>query len=169
MPALSIFPGLTPQRLTDRDPGSLELGVKFFSDLDALVVGARIYHNLATDKPVVANLWTSGGALLATKSATLPGGVGWRSVLFDAPVPIVGGVTYVVSRFWGVADFASSDDYFINSYNYGPLHVPPNGSVYAYTPTSAFPTTSGGAKYYWADVLVEYSESGLGSARCLAF
>jgi hypothetical protein len=132
--------------------------VKITSDLNGYINGVRFYKGLANTGTHVANLWTSGGTLLATTTFTNETASGWQEALFPAPVAITAGTTYVASYHTDNGGFALNDGYFaFNGANNWPLHAPASGAsggngVYRYG-ASGFPSQSYNASNYWVDVV----------------
>ena len=84
----------TPGTPSVNDPSSVELGVKFRTDLDGFITGVRFYQvNAGT---YTGTLWSLGGQPLATGTVTATGS-GWKQVTFSAPVAITANTVYVAS------------------------------------------------------------------------
>ena len=137
---------------------SVELGVKFTAASPLDVVGVRIYRVDAGD--VTASLWSSDGTRLA--GPTSFGGSathGWQDVMFDTPVPIAAGQTYVASYFAPSGDYPFQWFFFTSSpWTVGPITAlqsaggDPDG-VYCYGGASCFPTDSFQDTNYWVTPL----------------
>ena len=146
---------------------SVELGVKFTAASPLDVVGVRIYRVDAGD--VTASLWSSDGTGLA--GPTSFGGSathGWQDVMFDTPVPIAAGQTYVASYFAPSGDYPFQWFFFTSSpWTVGPITAlqsaggDPNG-VYCYGGASCFPTDSFQDTNYWVTPL--WTDASGGSA-----
>ncbi|MGE5608605.1 MAG: DUF4082 domain-containing protein [Bacillota bacterium] len=148
-----------PAVAADSDTGSVELGVKFRSDVAGYITGIRFYKGLQNTGTHVGSLWSRTGTLLAQATFTSETSSGWQSVLFNTPVAIAANTTYVASYHAGVGHYAVDDGYFaVAGIDSSPLHAlrdgedGPNG-VYRYGSTSAFPTNSYQSSNYWVDVL----------------
>jgi methionine-rich copper-binding protein CopC len=106
----------------------------------------------------IGNLWTTGGALLATATFANETDSGWQQVNFSAPVAVTANTDYVVSYHTNTGHYADDPRYFFTSSDTAPLHAPassasaPNG-VYTYGTGSTFPTSTNGAQNYWVDVV----------------
>ncbi len=153
----------TPDVGTDPgDSGSVELGVKFRSEVDGFITGLRFYKHAANVGPHVASLWSESGELLARETAAQIPGAGWREVLLAAPVRIQAGVMYVASYFAPGGHYAFAYGYFDDTHSNPPLSAPAselcNGNgVYKYGGAPAFPTDTYSASNYWVDVRFETS------------
>ena len=142
------------------DPSAVELGLKFRTDVAGSITGVRFYKSTGNIGTHTANLWTSGGTLLAQKewapADETPSG--WQQVLFDGPVPVAANTTYVVSYHTNVGHYSASGAYFsTQAVDRPPLHAPTSGAaggngVFVYGPT-AFPTETFNATNYWVDVV----------------
>jgi len=58
--------------------GAVELGVKFWSDVNGSITGIRFYKASTNTDTHVANLWTSSGTLLTTAMFTGETASGWQ-------------------------------------------------------------------------------------------
>jgi hypothetical protein len=158
IPRNTIFDFTTPETLEANDPNSIELGVKFSSEVNGSVTGIRFYKAAANTGTHVGSLWSATGALLASATFTNETASGWQQVTFSEPVPITAGTTYVAGY------LAPNGHYSATSAAFGsaglsnpPLEalangISPNG-VYEYATSSTFPGSSYNAANYWVDVL----------------
>src|SRR5436305_12802059 len=69
-PADTIFDFATPATADSGEGAAVELGVKFTADSNGTVTGIRFYKAAANTGSHVVNLWTTGGQLLASTTAT---------------------------------------------------------------------------------------------------
>ena len=158
-PPYSLLEFTTPAVIDGGDDGSVNVGMKFQSDVTGSVTGARFYKAAANTGTHVGSLWSATGTLLAQGSFTAETASGWQSLTFASPVTIAAGTTYVVSY------LAPKGRYSVTSAAFGgpggifnaPLRglsdaVSPNG-VYSYAATSVFPVNSFNAGNYWVDLL----------------
>jgi Domain of unknown function (DUF4082)/Fibronectin type III domain/Bacterial Ig domain len=157
--------------VADADGGnraSVEVGVKFTSDVFGTVSGLRFYKASTNTGTHVGNLWSASGQLLATATFSGESASGWQQVTFAKPVAILPLTTYVASYFAPNGHDSATVDYFYPQpapapdgggiLDSPPLHAirqtaaNPNG-VFALSGTSTFPTTGDvdGANY-WVDV-----------------
>src|SRR5207302_943965 len=156
---MSIFDSAAPYNPSDSDPSSIEVGVKFRSDVAGYILGLRFYKGTSNTGSHVGTLWSSTGAMLARATFSGETASGWQQVNFASPVPISPNTTYVASYHAPNGHYAGDDYAFINSgYTSGPLHALANGvdgpnGVYAYSTSSTFPTSTYASTNYWVDVL----------------
>jgi Domain of unknown function (DUF4082)/Fibronectin type III domain/Bacterial Ig domain len=154
---------VTPPTPDSGDPSSLELGMKFTSDVFGTVTGVRFYKSAANTGTHVGSLWSESGTLLASATFTGETASGWQQVNFSTPVQISPHTTYVVSYLAPNGHYAQEPYYFYNppptggnALNSPPLHAVPasdttTNGLYAYTSTPTFPTGSFNATNYWVD------------------
>lgn len=138
------------------DPSSVEVGVKFRSDVTGFINGIRFYKGAGNTGTHVGSLWSSTGVRLASGTFLNETTSGWQQLLFDTPVGIQANVTYLASYHTNTGNYAADSDYFLSEVSNGTLHAlsdaqSPNG-VYSYGPSS-FPTVSHRATNYWVDVI----------------
>jgi hypothetical protein len=156
-----------PRPLDSGDSNSVELGVKFQSDVSGHVTGIRFYKAAANTGTHIGSLWTSGGSLLASATFTNETASGWQTLKFATPVAIQANTTYVAGYFDPAGHYTATDSYFYPQPAPTPLGGaidarPPvqavptatsaNG-VYTYSTVSVFPTHTFSASNYWVDVL----------------
>ncbi len=156
-------PNVTPATPDSGDGGSIEVGVKFTSDVYGTVNGIRFYKASTNTGTHIGNLWTASGQLLASATFTNETASGWQQVNFAQPVYISPNTTYIASYFAPNGHYSESDQYFDPPLLGGaaldapPLHAEhntqsnPNG-LYIYSKTSAFPTQAYNGENYWVDV-----------------
>ncbi len=149
----------TPATASSPDPNSVELGVKFRSDIGGFVTGVRFYKGPGNTGTHVGDLWTASGTLLARATFTGETTFGWQTVTFSQPVPITANTTYVASYLAPAGNYAINSGFFAaNGFDNAPLHALKNGldggnGVYLYSATPAFPTNTSQSSNYWVDVL----------------
>ncbi len=155
----TIWPGTAVPGLVDGGAdSSVELGVKFRSDVAGTITGIRFYKASANTGTHVGNLWSSTGTKLATATFTNETASGWQQVNFSAPVPITANTVYVASYHANTGHYSADVNGFATGVDNPPLHALANGvsggnSVYAYGTSSAFPTQTWNAANYWVDVV----------------
>jgi hypothetical protein len=159
----SLWSGATPTSPDSGDSASLELGVKFTAEKFGTVSGVRFYKSALNTGTHVGSLWTASGTLLASATFTNESASGWQQVNFATPVQISPNTTYVVAYLAPKGHYADDPYYFYtppalggNQLNSPPLHAVPASStttngLYAYTASSAFPTSTFNAANYWVD------------------
>ena len=159
-PQDTIFDFATPALPDAGDPSSVELGVKFTASTEGWVTGIRYYKAAANTGSHVGSLWSSTGALLASATFTGESEAGWQQVTFSERVAVKAGTTYVAGYFAPFGHYSATGFGFGSS---GVSHPPlealasPTSAdgVYAYGPSSAFPSSSYNATNYYVDVLFE--------------
>jgi hypothetical protein len=159
----SIWGSTVPGNAASEDPGPVEVGVKFRTDVEVRVTGIRFWRGPGNDGPHIGHLWRGDGTLLAGVAFPAPVGDGWQEARFDLPVSIAPGTTYVASYFAPGGRYAYDLGYFAaGPYTNGPLRALADGEdggngVFVYADGPAFPTETFGSLNYWVDVLVEPS------------
>jgi uncharacterized protein YjdB len=138
---------------------SVELGVKFTSDVNGSITGLRFYKSSTNTGTHIGNLWSSSGTLLATATFTNETASGWQQVNFSKPVAITSGTVYVASYHVSRGHYSLDQNYFaVAGVNSPPLHALVDGSngsdgVFAYGTRSVFPSSGFKASNYWVDVV----------------
>ncbi|HVP10941.1 MAG TPA: DUF4082 domain-containing protein, partial [Phycisphaerae bacterium] len=148
----------TPGTIDAGDTNSVELGMKFRSDVAGIVTGVRFYKAPTNTGTHIGNLWSSTGTLLATVTFTNETSYGWQQANFATPVSIAANTTYVVSYFAPAGHYSASSGYFTSAgANNAPLHALQSGvdgsnGLYRYVTASAFPNSSWSDTNYWVDL-----------------
>lgn len=157
---VTIWPDTAVPSNADGGPDrSVELGVKFRSDVAGTVVGIRFYKSSANIGTHVANLWSNAGQRLATATFSGETASGWQQVNFSTPVAITANTIYVASYHANTGHYSKDVSYFASAgVDRPPLHALANGvsggnGVYRYGSNSAFPNKTGNASNYWVDVV----------------
>jgi hypothetical protein len=154
-----------PAILSNADPNSTELGLKFRSAIDGYITGIRFYKG--SDDPIYGNpgphvgsLWTFSGDLLGSVLFQNETVSGWQHQTMGSPEPITANTTYVVSYHAPNGHYSADQAFFAASgVDSPPLRAladgedGPNG-VYAYSATSVFPTSTYNSVNYWVDVVM---------------
>ena len=157
VPRDTIFDFATPATIDSGDTHSLELGVKFSSEVAGTVTGIRFYKATTNTGTHTGSLWSSSGTLLATATFTTETASGWQQVNFSTPVAITPFTTYIAGYFAPGGRYSSTPLAFeFTGMTNAPLQaldspVSANG-VYADSATSTFPTSTNEATNYWVDV-----------------
>lgn len=166
----SIWPASTvPANSSFPDTTSVELGVKFRSDVAGQITGIRFYKGTGNGGTHIGNLWNVAGTRLATVTFAGESGTGWQQALFAAPVSIAAGTQYIASYFAPLGRYAANSAFFASTgVDNPPLHALQNGAnggngVFRYTAVSAFPTSTFNSTNYWVDVVFVPSGGGGGS------
>lgn len=151
----SIWSASAVPSVQDSGPdNSVELGVKFKSDLKGYITGIRFYKASTNSGSHVASLWTKDGRLLARATFTAESASGWQQVNFSAPVAIAANTVYVASYHTNVGHYSADYNFFSSrGVDNGSLHALVNGGVYAYGSSSRFPNQTFQGSNYWVDVV----------------
>ncbi len=165
----SMLGSLTPEHADAGDASSIEVGVKFRSEVAGLIEGIRYFKSAANTGTHTGSLWTAGGELLGEATFTGETASGWQQVKFVSPVAIKANVTYVAGYFAPKGHY-SDTAWQLNSppatgsavLDHPPLHILPdvgNGNgVYEYSGSATFPSNDYHADNYWVDVLFSPAE-----------
>jgi len=149
-----------PAILSDSDTNSVELGVKFQSNVDGFITALRFYKSLSNTGTHVGNLWTAGGTLLASVIFTNETASGWQEMALPTPVAITANTTYVASYHTNVGRYSADPAYFAGSgFDNPPLRALADGEnggngVYLYG-AGGFPNQTWNANNYWVDVVFQ--------------
>src|SRR4029078_9516368 len=140
--SVTIFGTTAPQAFFV--DSSVEVGVKFRSDVAGRVTGVRFYKRASDNTTHTGSLWTVTGSLLATGTFTGGTSSGWQQLNFSTPVAIAANTTYVASYHTGGRYYASENYFALVGTDSAPLHALRNGvdglnGVYAYGAGGIFP------------------------------
>lgn len=157
---ISIWaPSATPSTIATFDTNSVELGLKFTSDVSGVITGVRFYKGQGTTGTHTGTVWTDAGTRLATATFTGETSSGWQQVAFATPVTIQPNTIYVVSYHTNVGNYAYTSDAFASAgVNSGPLHALSSAAaggngVFVYATPTAFPSSSYNSTNYWVDIV----------------
>jgi hypothetical protein len=157
---LSLFSSSdVPAVTSNSDSLEVNLGVRFTSSANGVIEGIKYYKSANDIGTHTGSLWTSTGTLLATVTFSNETASGWQTAIFDNPIAVNAGTTYVAS-YQSNGNYASTANYFTTNHVSGVLTAPAAGNgVYAYGSANLFPTNSYSATNYWVDVIFS-SEGG---------
>jgi hypothetical protein len=147
-----FYPTAIPNAITDPDRASVELGVRFSSNIDGTISGVRFYKGPENIGTHVGTLWSSSGHVLARVTFTGESTTGWQTATFARPVPIVKGKTYVASYLSRFGHYSADEGGFDKAVTKGPLTVPQGGGVYRYG-RGGFPVHNYRNSNYYVDVM----------------
>ncbi len=155
----TIFGSATPATIDSGDTSSVELGVKFDSEVSGTVTGIRFYKATTNTGTHIGSLWSTSGTLLASATFTGESASGWQQVNFSTPVAINANTTYVAAYLAPKGHYSYTAAGLASGVSNPPLAALANGvsadGVYAYSATSTFPSNSYNATNYWVDVNFE--------------
>ena len=148
------------------DPGAIEVGLKFRSDVYGAVTGVRFYKSAANTGTHTGSLWTEAGQRLTQVTFQSETASGWQKASFAQPVQIDPNTTYVISYFAPNGRYAATKDFLwpgpspgpsgLSMLDAKPLHAVKNfgtttNGLYAYGTSSTFPVNSFSATNYWVE------------------
>ncbi len=112
----------------DPDTNSVEVGVKFRSELDGLVTGLRYYRTAGNTGTHVGRLWTASGTSLASVTFSGESSTGWQEATFKSPVAITADTNYVAAYHSPNGRYASIASFFsVVGYDNPPLYALADG------------------------------------------
>ncbi len=160
----SMLGSLTPAVADAGDGGSINVGVKFRSDVAGTVNGVRFFKSAANIGTHVGSLWTASGELLAQGTFSNESASGWQEMTFSTPVKIQANTTYVASYLAPKGHYSDTSWQFeeppaqgSTMLEHAPMHILADteggNGVYQYGQASAFPNQTYHADNYWVDVL----------------
>ncbi|MBK8203350.1 MAG: DUF4082 domain-containing protein [Bdellovibrionales bacterium] len=157
----SVFsPATVPGNIEDStDLNSVELGMKFQSDIDGYILGVRFYKGINNTGVHSGTLWNSStGTSLATVNFSGETSSGWQQQLFASPVAILANTTYVISYHAPVGLYSYDHNGFAADIANSPLRgladgFDGNNGLFFYDPSSVFPTNTHLKSNYYVDVV----------------
>ncbi|GGR51423.1 hypothetical protein GCM10010168_82840 [Actinoplanes ianthinogenes] len=163
-PCTVFSPASTPDVESAGEAASLELGMRFTSDIDGYVTGVKFYKGDRNTGTHTGTLWTAGGQELATGTFQNETNSGWQTLKFATPVAIDKDVPYVVSYHTNVGFYSYSSAYFAQARSSYPLTgVADSGTghngLFKATANREFPTSSWNATNYWVDAIFSTTAS----------
>ncbi|MCZ8131098.1 MAG: DUF4082 domain-containing protein [Steroidobacteraceae bacterium] len=165
-PCSAFAPDARPAVESFADASPVELGVRFRPSVSGWVTGLRFYKGAGNGGTHVGNLWSAGGALLASATFRNETATGWQTVTFANPVAVTAGTAYVASYFAPQGGYAATAGFFASTgFTSGPLYLFRDGEgggngLFRYGSTSGFPTQSYQGTNYWIDVVFATSVGG---------
>lgn len=158
--AVTIWPTTAvPSQADGGADSSVELGVKFRSDVAGTVTGIRFYKAGNNTGIHVGNLWSNTGRLLGSATFTGESASGWQQVSFAAPLTIAANTIYVASYHANNGHYSVSQNYFASTgADAPPLHALSNAAgsgngVYRYGTGNQFPNATWNTANYWVDII----------------
>ena len=157
VPENAIFDFATPTTVDSGDGSSVNVGVKFSSEVAGTITGIRFYKATANTGTHIGSLWSATGTLLATATFTNETASGWQQVNFTTPVSINPNTTYIASYLAPKGHYSDTPSAFATSaVTNPPLTALANttsiNGVYNYSTTNKFPSSTFKATNYWVDV-----------------
>ncbi len=159
-PRYTIFDHSTPATADSGDPGAVELGVKFTPSAGGTITGVRFYKSALNTGTHTGSVWTTSGTRLAQATFTNESTSGWQTAVFATPVAVSAGTTYVASYFAPSGHYSVTSGGISSTITNGPLSAPAGSNgVYAYGPSSTFPSGTYNAANYWVDPMFAYADA----------
>lgn len=138
----------TPALIDQPDDKAVEVGVAFTTDTSGAISGLRFYKAQANTGTHTGSLWDASGTRLATATFTNETTEGWQTVLFQTPVSVTAGTTYLVSYNAPNGHYSVTASGLSAAVDTAPLHSLPVGGRYLYG--AGFPSTESSTNY-WVD------------------
>jgi hypothetical protein len=138
-----------PANPRDADPNPVNVGVRFSAATSGSIVGIRYYKGVGNAGEHIGTLWGPGNEKLARATFKSETASGWQTVIFDSPVTIAAGTTYVASLSTR-GGYAVTSNYFTTPKTRGSLTS--TSGVYSYGLPDVAPETLSNANY-WVDVV----------------
>jgi Domain of unknown function (DUF4082) len=170
---------ISPAIPIDPDRESVELGIKFSSNVPGKITAIQFYRTVPIDSGYIINLWDEQGNLLGN-AMSIEGQQptpGWQTVQLYPPVAIEAGKTYIASYYANGGSYPVNENFFQPkddtdiaavgdtsiSVSNGPLYAlcdrqlvddeyKCRNGVYKYG-LSGFPTETYKSSNYWVDVI----------------
>ncbi|QFZ18007.1 DUF4082 domain-containing protein [Saccharothrix syringae] len=154
----SLFSAATvPTEVSSGETDAYELGVRFVPSANGAVTGIRFYKGAANTGTHTGTLWSAGGQQLATGTFQGETASGWQTLVFDQPVQVDAGTTYVASYYAPNGHYSVDTGYFMgNSVTSPPLSAPASAEGMLnglYKAGPGFPGQSYAGSNYWVDVV----------------
>jgi hypothetical protein len=140
------------------NPKSLEVGVRFHSDVAGQITAIRFYKVSGNSGQHSGHLWSNTGTLLGSVAFTGETATGWQTMSFPSPISIQANTTYVASYFT-TTGYADTANFFATAgVDNPPLHAPQSSAnalngFYSYSGAPVFPSNSTNSTNYWVDVV----------------
>jgi Domain of unknown function (DUF4082)/SdrD B-like domain len=136
------------------DSASVDLGLKFYSDVPGTVTAVRFYKGSQNTGTHIGSLWSSNGTNLGSITFSGESASGWQQASFSSPISITANAVYVVSYLAPKGSYADDQSYSWSSVNASPLHVSGTApGTYAYASSSAFPSSTWNKSNYYVDLV----------------
>jgi hypothetical protein len=150
-----------PALPTVDDGSSVEVGLKFRSDVAGQITAIRFYKGPLNTGTHTVSIWSETGDLLARANSISETASGWQTVVLPAPLNITANTTYVASYFTTSGFYSLTNDYFATGgFINGVLQALQDGvsggnGVYGYGASPLFPTSSFRSGNYWVDIVFQ--------------
>jgi len=148
----AILDDSTPGLVTDSDTQSVELGVRFTSNVDIVVTGLRFYKGPENDGEHTGTLWSSSRKALSRLTFDNETENGWQEASFDEPIPVDAGTTLVASYLAPEGQYSADTGGFDEAITDGAVTFPEGAGVYSYRP-GRYPAQNFENSNYYVDIL----------------
>lgn len=161
----SLWSNSVPTSTDSSDPNSVNVAVRFHSEVPGQILGIRFYKGPRNTGTHVGSLWSANGQLLSSVTFSSETATGWQVAKFATPVNIAASTTYEASYLAPHGHYAYDNNYFRVAHRSGNLVADQATSqygngVYTYSTKTARPVTaSRNATNYWVDVLFQPSST----------
>ena len=135
-----------PTNSPESETSSVQLGVAFTSTTAGTITGIRFYKAAANSGTHAVTLWTSGGAQLATATATSESTEGWQEVTFASPIAISANTTYIASYIAPNGRYSAKGGGLSAKITRSPLSTVASGGRYTYG--TGAPTSVSNTNYF---------------------
>jgi hypothetical protein len=157
-----IFSSATISSNLRNDGQPIEVGMKFRVTQAGYITGVRFYKKAGNTGTHIGHLWSNTGTKLAEAIFTSETASGWQQVVFNTPVAVTTGKTYVASYFSSAGFYNVTRPYFTSAIINGPVRALANGEdgdngVFKFSTASVFPNSSNQSSNFWVDVVFSAS------------
>ena len=150
----TLFAGTAvPDSVTQLDPNSVELGVKFSASTSGTITGLRFYKDSINIGAHTAHLWSSTGSLLASATFANETASGWQTGHFPDASSDYGRDNLHCLLSHQRLLFRERQVISPRLMTNGSLTAPVNAGVYAYGSNAIFPSQTFNSENYWVDVV----------------
>ncbi|SEQ13012.1 DUF4082 domain-containing protein [Microlunatus flavus] len=157
----TLFGVATPKQVDSGDTDAVTLGTKFTTSTAGFVSGVRFYKSSANTGSHTGTLYSSGGAILAAGVFANETSSGWQTLVFDKPVAVQPGTTYVAGYSAPKGHYSADSYFFTRSFNAGNLTAAGGAGVDngVFANGAAFPSTSYRQTNYYVDPVFSLTDT----------
>ena len=157
----SLFGVAAPRQVDFGDSAGVTLGTKFTSSQNGFVSGVRFYKSAANTGSHTGTLYSASGGILAAGVFANETSAGWQTLLFDRPVAVTAGTTYVAAYTAPQGRYSADSYFFTRPFNAGLLTAPGGSGVAngVFSVGSTFPSNSYQQTNYWVDAVFSLEDT----------
>jgi len=157
----TIFSIATPKQVDSGDGSAVSLGTRFTTSSSGFVSGVRFYKSAANTGSHTGTLYSSTGSILAAGVFANETSSGWQTLVFDKPVAVQTGKTYVAAYTAPNGHYAADSYFFTKSFGAGTLTAPGGSGVSngVFSSGTAFPATSYHQTNYYVDPVFSLTDT----------